>query len=204
MKAGSNIESLVALAARQGDRETGRQGDRAYGRLFSASGRLGVSASSCLGGIILLEVILSLALFVAAATVAFGALNWSARACGQMRLEAQGADLAVSVLSEIQMGLLPVADSPAKNFQAPMQDWTWQIVTATVEDESIGPQAKRVEITVNNTQQNYTCRLVELMCEDAATAPAAGSSTTLLPRGQAEGNRLKVVATDAARARNEL
>jgi hypothetical protein len=158
------------------------------------------------GGIILLEVILSLALFVSAAAVAIGACNWSARACAQMRLDAQGADLGVSVLSEMQMGLLPVADSPAKNFQEPMQDWTWQIVTTTIEDESIGPQAKQVEIIVNNAQQNCTYRLVELMCEDSAAVPGAAPSaspTSALPRGQDQGPTPKAVAAEAARVRSD-
>jgi hypothetical protein len=182
MRAGQDIERLVALAARRGDAETRRHGEKPGPIRIAASGRLYVPASS--SGIILLEVILSLALFVSAAGVAIGAFNWSAQACGQMRLEAKAADLAVSVLSEIQMGLLPVGDSPAKNFQEPMQNWTWQVVTTTLQDDTMGPQSKQVEIIVNNTQENYTYHLVEVMPEDSTTAPPAApavSPTAVLP-----------------------
>jgi hypothetical protein len=61
--------------------------------------------------VVLLEVVIALALFFGAAVVVLVGLHSSVVAARKLRLEARGADLAVTLLSELQMGQLAVEDA---------------------------------------------------------------------------------------------
>jgi type II secretory pathway pseudopilin PulG len=61
---------------------------------------------------VLLEVILALVLFAAAAAVIGVGLHSSIASVDRLRLGAQAADLAVTAFSELQLGLRSVTDAP--------------------------------------------------------------------------------------------
>ncbi len=112
-------------------------------------------------GAALLEVIFALVLFAAAAGVIYGGLTWSARQVGRSRLEATAADLAVTLLSEIQMGLVePAADGPTA-YDEPMGDWNWQIVTGEFGGQLLADSAQltRVEIIIRHQTSGVSYRL---------------------------------------------
>ena len=115
-------------------------------------------------GVILMEVILALALFMAAGAVVFGALSASANAVNDLRLQAQAADLAVTKLSEIQMGLLEAIDDGPNAFtEEGLEEWTWQIVTASMEDEPFAAaELKQVEIIIAHKPSNTVRCLMRL------------------------------------------
>jgi len=123
-------------------------------------------------GVVLLEVILAIALFMSAAGVLGAALHAGMRAGREIRVASQAEDLAVTKLSEIQMGLLDAADAGPNAYEddGRLADWTWQIVTTAADNTVITPglNEKRVEIIIRNAPANYTYRL-----------------TTLLPAGEA-------------------
>ena len=64
-------------------------------------------------GSVLLEVVLALVLFAAAATVIGIALNSAIGSVERLRLGAQAADLSVTVFSELQLGIRSPAGAPA-------------------------------------------------------------------------------------------
>ena len=112
---------------------------------------------------VLLEVIFSLALFCSMAAVIVGSLNASLGALRQVRLEARAADLAVTLLSEIQMGLVALQDQGPQDYaEQDLADWNWQIVTSAVDNSSLDVSLTRAEIVIFNKTQGYTYRLVQL------------------------------------------
>lgn len=135
------------------------------------------------GGVALLEVVLALALFFAVAVGVMGGLSASVRSVRQVRLEAEAADLAVTLLSEMQLGLVPLADSNPTPYDEPLQDWTWQVTVSPVEMIVPGLDLARVEIIIRNTAEDYTYRLYQVMAAggEEAAAPAELAATGVMP-----------------------
>ena len=79
-------------------------------------------------GSILLEVVLALVLFAAAATVIGIALNSSIASVDRLRLGAQAADLAVTVFSELQLGIRSVSAPADDAGKGGTNVWTVEIV----------------------------------------------------------------------------
>jgi len=120
---------------------------------------------------VLLEVVLALALFAATSAIVLGSLNACLRASQGIRLEAAAADLSVSLLSEIQMGLVPLRDAGPEAYEKPLQDWTWQVVTTAYTDRSGEAGLRRVEIIVTCTPRAFVHRLVALVPDETQAAP---------------------------------
>jgi len=133
-------------------------------------------------GIALLEVVLALAIFVGVAMAVCGGLSVSVRSARFVREEAQATDLAVTILSEIQMGLVQAADAGPTPFEAPYADWTWQTVLAlglpTGQEAADMPQ---VEVLVRNTPSGYAYHLYQLMPAGATATPAVNLAAGLRP-----------------------
>ncbi|MFB3894575.1 MAG: hypothetical protein ACE15C_21445 [Phycisphaerae bacterium] len=121
----------------------------------------------------LLEVVLALALFFMSAAVIGGSVSTSLDAARRIRIDAQAADLAVTKLSELQMGLREVIDDGPNPYaeEEHLPDWTWQIATNPIDNTAVlqGPPLKRVEIIIRNTTGNYAYRLVHVLPSAADT-----------------------------------
>jgi len=132
-------------------------------------------------GIVLLEVVLALTLFFAAASIILVGTNRSIRAVDMLRREAQAADLAVTLLSEIQMGLLEPTDAGPEAYEEPLEDWMWEVVTNDFEEQFVEEGLTQLEIVITHTPSGYTRRLVQwLLVEEggeeelALSDPAGG------------------------------
>jgi len=112
-----------------------------------------------------MEVILALTLLVVTGAVVFSGLSASFGALDVVRLRAQAADLAVSKMSEIQMGQLELADDGPNAFEdEDLSDWTWRIATAPMEDDTLtAAPLTRVEIIIAHTGRPLVYRLAQLM-----------------------------------------
>jgi hypothetical protein len=123
------------------------------------------------GGAILLEVVLSMAILVGVSAGMMLATHASFRAAETIELEAAAADLAVSLCSRIQLGLVPPAADGPREFDQPA-GWTWQIVTPEAAPPADSPaQAagfRLLEIVITNTARKYTYRLVHVVAEPPA------------------------------------
>jgi len=128
-------------------------------------------------GVILLEVLVALALFVIAAAVVGSAMSSALRATVEIRTESRAANLAQWILSELEMGTLPMADTPETEFVPDEEDepaepatgadaWTYEIVTANMIDT---PALKQVTVIVRNADPfaPYECRLTQWMLDTA-------------------------------------
>jgi len=126
---------------------------------------------------VLLEVILALALFVGTSGIVLASLSACVRSAREIRLEAQAADLAVTRLSEIQMGLLPIQDSSAEPFDPPFDAWTWQAATMPVIDNGEDMGLKKIEIVVTQTEQGFVYRLSALLVDQVQAAGTADQAS---------------------------
>ncbi len=109
---------------------------------------------------ILLEVVLSMAIFVTMAGVILTGVRNSVMATHRLGLEARARDLAITALSEVQIGQLPLQDDGPNSYEdESLDEWTWQVV---VSEPEIGGEVlalKRVEVVIANTKTDYTYRL---------------------------------------------
>ncbi len=79
-------------------------------------------------GAVLLEVVLALVLFVAAAAVVSSALRSAIDSEERLRLGVHADNLASSVVAELETGLRSPAVLGPTPFEAPFTNWTWQII----------------------------------------------------------------------------
>jgi len=113
-------------------------------------------------GSILLEVVLALALFVGAATVITAGINASLQAVERVRLQNHAANLAISLMSELQMHARPIAPIGPESFEKPFEGWLYRIALEQGE-ESIREAAslRPVEVIVWNPEEGVTHRLTQ-------------------------------------------
>jgi hypothetical protein len=145
-------------------------------------------------GAVLLEVVLALVLFVSAATVITGGLSASVDEVERLRLGVHADNLAATILSEMQMGMVPVEAGGPVAFDAPFDQWTWQAVAEPVMDPVGGTNTlQKVEVIVRHQSQPIVCRLTQFLPEstgplnqkdtsgaqtDASSGAAVGGSTS--------------------------
>ena len=115
-------------------------------------------------GAVLFEVVLALVLFAAAAAIISGGLNASLNSVERMRLNAHAGNLAVSVLSELQMGVRSLDMAGPESFEAPFEEWTWELA-ATAQpaegDEEDPPTL--VEVIIRHEDPPVVYRLSQII-----------------------------------------
>jgi hypothetical protein len=137
-------------------------------------------SSSSPSGVVLLEVVLAMSLFFASAMVILAGLSSSLSGMQRVQLEARAQDLAVTALSEVQMGLVPlVSDGPTGYEDPALAGWTRQITVEPYQEQQFGlelPAFQRVEVTVRYQPTLYATSLTILLPEEppADDAGAAG------------------------------
>ena len=116
-------------------------------------------------GAVLLEVILALVLFVAAATIIGGALNSSTTGVERLRRSVHAANLASSVLAEIQMGARSMAEAGPEPFAPPFESWMWQVQASPVEETTAESTDSagllQVHVVVRDTDSEFVHRLIQ-------------------------------------------
>lgn len=124
----------------------------------------------------LLEIIFAISLLAAAAGTILSAFDASIDSLARLRLTGQASDLAVTLLSQVQMGDLPAADDGPNQYEEPLEDWSWEIVAEDLPEPIEGAVMKKVRIIVTNTVQDYAYELAYLVAGDEEDAFAADST----------------------------
>lgn len=115
-------------------------------------------------GAVLLEVVLALVLIAAAAAVIGGGLSAAIDRMERLRLSAHAADLAVSVISELQMGTKVIAAEGPEEFEAPFVGWTWEVESETADDKVRDTgRTKKVEVIIRRTDPEIVHRLCQVI-----------------------------------------
>lgn len=136
-------------------------------------------------GAVLLEVVLALVLFVAAATVLSVAMSSSMEALDRQKRQLQAANLSISVFSELQMGIRSLASVGPEPFKAPFSGWTWQLVSSPTEDElGQGNGLTRVEVIVQHLESSTTYRSCQILAAPRSQTMGVSSvSSSPFPSG---------------------
>jgi len=130
---------------------------------------------------VLLEVIFAIGLFAAAAGVVIGSFAASIKATRLLRVQAQAVDRAVTLLSEMQMGLVPPVDDGPTDYDEPEQDWSWQVVTSELDAESLdAPTMTQVQILITYKPEGFTYSLFHVVPSDdqAGESQLAGAEVS--------------------------
>jgi len=124
---------------------------------------------------VLLEVVLALMVFVSMAMAVLGGLSTSLKSARTVALEAQAADLAVTLLSEIQLQVVPVEDAGPEAYEdETLEDWTWEVTVEPITTQLAELEVTHIEITIRNTAYHYTYRLNYLLGAPPAEAGTEG------------------------------
>lgn len=113
-------------------------------------------------GAVLLEVTLSLLLFVAAVAVVSSAFNASMGSVERQRLAMHAVNLAATVHAELDLGLRSTEVIGPEPFAPPFEAWTWQMEQGVVEGQGGGESGlTRVEVVIRNTNAPTVFRLAQ-------------------------------------------
>lgn len=111
----------------------------------------------------MLEVVLSLLLFVAAVAVVSSALNSSMDSIQRQRFAVHAANLAATMHAEIDMGLRGTENGGPEPFAAPFDGWTWELAQTPTENEAGQSSGlASVEVIIRNTNSTAVYRLAQL------------------------------------------
>lgn len=115
-------------------------------------------------GALLLEVVLALVIFAAAATIIGIGLNSSIAAVDRLRLGARAADLSITVLSELQIGVRSLADTGPEPFGRELPGWTWEIVAAPWgANDASSSGLSRVEVIIRQEDEGFVHRATQVI-----------------------------------------
>jgi type II secretory pathway pseudopilin PulG len=121
----------------------------------------------------LLEVVLAMGLFIMAAVFVMDALSASLAAVRRAEIEADGIDLASSVLAMAEAGALPVTSAGPEPSQTDAE-FSWQMVVTTPTDLAGLPGLKHVEVIVKH-EQGQVFRLAQLIADDGGAETSSSS-----------------------------
>ena len=113
-------------------------------------------------GAILFETVLALGLFAAAAAIIIGGLNRSIASLDRQRLNAQATDLAISVLSELQLGIRNSNAAGPESFPYPFEGFSWELQWAPFDGPRVA-SLRRVEVKIEHGQSGAITRLMALL-----------------------------------------
>jgi type II secretory pathway pseudopilin PulG len=117
-------------------------------------------------GAILLEVIFALALLVAFSSVLLTGLAGSQAHARHVALQADAADLAVTLLSEIQLGEIPPVDAGPTEYED-YPGWQWQVITSDFSDQIFldptQPAEQTVRIIIARTDSPFSYELFHVL-----------------------------------------
>jgi hypothetical protein len=146
-----------------------------------SAGRLRSRAALCASGSVLLEVVLALALFVGAATIISAGINASFGSVDRLRLQSHALNLAVTVISEMQMQMRPIAPTGPEPFAPPFQEWTYKIEVAQSEGAIYSSESLRpVEVIIRHDHENVVQRLTQLFAATQLSTDETNSPAQLL------------------------
>lgn len=125
---------------------------------------MALKSKPCQSGAVLLEVILALVLFVAAAAVISAALSSSLDGIERQKLNLHAANLAVSVFSELEMGARTSETTGPETLEPPFESWTWELALTPAEDE-LGDASglTLVEVIIRHQEPALVYRLAQMV-----------------------------------------
>lgn len=141
-------------------------------RKSTHANRLPAPATRSNSGAVLLEVVLALVLFVVAAAIVGSGINASVNSVERLKAQTHASDLAVTVLSEIQLGTRPAASLGPEPFAEPFTNWTCQTTVTLLGDGTSANSTAQVEIAIRKLDSPLVHRLSQIVPLPAITLEA--------------------------------
>lgn len=136
-------------------------------------------ARSLRAGTVLLEVVLALVLFVAAAAIITSAINSALDSTERQRLHLHASNLAATALAEIQLGIRSIEQTAAADMEAPFTNWTCEVIIGSDGQElSLGSTLSLVEVVIRHKESELVYRQAQLL-EPGKGAESTTFETTL-------------------------
>ena len=141
---------------------------------------------------------MALALIVGASAVVTGGLQSAITSVDRMRNDVQGVNLAITVLSQIQMGIIPIESVESEDFESPFEGWSYDIVVEEVEDmnmslnmngsgESNGVELVKVEVAIRKPDGDVIKRMTQLLQNSETDSELNSYSTSSSISAGSEG-----------------
>jgi type II secretory pathway pseudopilin PulG len=129
-------------------------------------------------GALLLEVILALVIFAAAATIIGIGLNSSIGAVDRLRMGAHAVNFATTVFSELQIGARSLAETGPEPFGPERPGWTWEIISSPWgENDNGAPALTRVEVIIRQEDAGFVHRATQVIRMKTAEASTVFAAT---------------------------
>lgn len=108
---------------------------------------------------ILLEIVVAMTLFFIGSMFVLDAMTTSSVAVAMAQREAEAADLAVTVMSEVQLGLHELVDAGPEPFEdEALAEWTWEIRVLDSTDHPDLVQLKQIEVIIRHESSELVYR----------------------------------------------
>ena len=133
---------------------------------------------------VLLEVLLALVLFVAAAAIITASMNASMEGLDRLKLNTHAGNLAASVLAELQLGIRVADSSGEQMFEKPFEEWTWELTRTSAETESGEASGlTQIEVIIRRKNPDLVYRLAQLLKLEPAkqSEPLTTASSAVNP-----------------------
>jgi len=110
----------------------------------------------------LLEVLLALSILFVAGGVITGSMRTSIEQVNRIKLQARASDLAVSVLSQVQMGVLEPISAGPEVFEPDEPGWVWEVIADPAELADTGlSQMLEVKVIVRHEPTGFSYRIAQ-------------------------------------------
>lgn len=134
-------------------------------------------------GAVLLEVVLALVLFAAAAAIVVAGMNASVNSVERLRLNTHAVNLASTVLAELQLGLRSLDALGPEDFEAPFEGWSWELSpTSESDDLATGPRLTKVEVIIRHADPPLVYRMCQVLqvgdAAELASSPTPSSASS--------------------------
>ena len=132
----------------------------------------------------LLEVLLALVLFVAAAAIITASMNASMEGLERLKLNTHAGNLAASVLAELQLGIRVADANGEQMFEKPFEEWTWELTRTSAETESGEASGlTQIEVIIRRKNPDLVYRLAQLLKLEPAkqSEPLTTASSAVNP-----------------------
>lgn len=124
-------------------------------------------------GAVLLEIVLAMAIFLLAAGILYGSMNNALSRIRVIELQNRAADLAVSTLSEVRMGLLDPTSQGPESYDAELfperAGWQWELRAEDIAPDPELPPQTQLTVVISNPDRNFTYALAEQLPAGAGT-----------------------------------
>ena len=115
-------------------------------------------------GAMLLEVVLALGLFVMTAVFVLDGMTSATRAVSRARMDAAAADLAISIMSEVEIGTILMVDAGPTDFEmVGYEGWTWEVVFNALPDYAELTQLLQCEVIVRHESESVIHRMSQIL-----------------------------------------